>query len=205
MQYRICPQCGQKNSISLFQCEKCDTDISMQPYVEDFSEPRKYIKCPSCGELHEIIGHFKKINVCKKCRSHKIHDCGREQIIVEGEENLVDEEKTENKSEQEPKTFEVVLLNLFDNKRIRLGRGTHLLGASGDCEKEYFWNLQYVSGKHALVEVDDKRIFITDMGSRNHTYINHAPDPLSPHMKIEITEGDIVTLADQDFRVTICR
>lgn len=92
----------------------------------------------------------------------------------------------------------VLLINWVSNIT-----GKHMIGAYGNIESEYFWNLNYVSGKHAVIEVTNTEVYVTDNNSRNFTYING--NRLFPNNKNILVDGDELTLADQKFEVSICR
>ena len=78
-----------------------------------------------------------------------------------------------------------------------------MIGAYGDIETDYFGNLNYVSGRHAVIEVTNKEVSIIDNNSKNFTYING--NRIFPNNKNILIDGDVLTLADQKFEVSICR
>lgn len=57
--------------------------------------------------------------------------------------------------------------------------------------------------KHAVIEVTNTEVYVTDNNSRNFTYING--NRLFPNNKNILVDGDELTLADQKFEVSICR
>lgn len=58
-----------------------------------------------------------------------------------------------------------------------------------------------VSRKHCLITKLDKRYFVQDLGSSNHTFVNGVMIPRYELM--EIKNNDILSIADVDFRVKI--
>ena len=58
-----------------------------------------------------------------------------------------------------------------------------------------------ISKKHAEVLVRDGKYYVRDVGSKNGTYVNGRM--LSKNKEIEISNGDLLKLANEDFLVQI--
>lgn len=58
-----------------------------------------------------------------------------------------------------------------------------------------------ISSRHAQIKLSDNKWFVTDLQSTNSTFINQ--NWLEPDKQYEIRNGDILTLANIDFSVTI--
>jgi pSer/pThr/pTyr-binding forkhead associated (FHA) protein len=58
---------------------------------------------------------------------------------------------------------------------------------------------RYMSGRHARLQTDAGRLWITDLDSKNRTYVNEAPLP--PHQARELAVGDAVRLGTTVLRV----
>lgn len=73
--------------------------------------------------------------------------------------------------------------------------------------KQNYFSIQIqsinVSGRHAVIEVTNKEVSIIDNNSKNFTYING--NRIFPNNKNILIDGDVLTLADQKFEVSICR
>ena len=54
-----------------------------------------------------------------------------------------------------------------------------------------------------MIEVTNTEVYVTDNNSRNFTYING--NRIFPNNRNILVDGDILTLADQKFEVSICR
>ena len=216
MQVRICKKCGTKNPISSFVCEKCNADISMEPFSEQReAEVKMYKICPTCNAHVTVKSKTEILKFCPQCHSDAIHRVGEEQVEVEQEgevekdsesgtdsgENAGSRTESDRKINKEKKG--VILRNRQDGMRVFVGSGTHLLGAYGDCEPDYFWNLQYVSSEHLVIKVAEGRVFVMDHNSRNSSWING--ERLLPDVETELMEGDLLKLADQYFEVEFCR
>lgn len=58
---------------------------------------------------------------------------------------------------------------------------------------------QQISRKHALLEMEKEKIYLTDQGSSNGTFVNGRR--LSAYVKTRLSEGDIVTFADISYQL----
>ena len=109
----------------------------------------------------------------------------------------------EHKSEIKEISY-IEFINNNDGKVIRIGRGKHILGKLGDVESDYFIEKKYIGRQHAMVVVDQTGAFIEDWNSTNGTRIN-GEMIYKRQGKMRIVNEDIVTMADQNFEVRICR
>lgn len=203
MQIRICPKCNENNPVKNIVCQKCRMDLSFVPVKvmedkEELNRIRLYKICPTCKRQVEISDEKEKIKECPFCGNDAIKKLTADSVVKE--EVMADDIKELQKM---PERILVRLINKADGKEVNIYEGEHIIGAYGDCESEYFWNLKYVGGKHAIINVSEEGVFITDNHSRNFTYINRKR--IFPEKKMKIVSGDIITLADQNFEVEICR
>ena len=58
-----------------------------------------------------------------------------------------------------------------------------------------------ISRTHCCIDISGKFVTVTDLGSANGTYLNHVR--LQPNRPSSLNNGDILRLADSDFRVSI--
>lgn len=61
---------------------------------------------------------------------------------------------------------------------------------------------QQISREHALLEVEQDQIYLTDQGSSNGTYINDRK--ISAHVKTRLKSGDVITFADISYQLSYC-
>lgn len=59
-----------------------------------------------------------------------------------------------------------------------------------------------VSGLHARIHTHEGRIWLTDL-SRNGTYLNDAPDPISAHHPVELHDGDRLGVGPYEVLVSL--
>lgn len=58
---------------------------------------------------------------------------------------------------------------------------------------------QQISREHALLEIDQNQIYLTDQGSVNGTYVNNRK--ISAHVKTRLQTGDVITFADISYQL----
>lgn len=58
---------------------------------------------------------------------------------------------------------------------------------------------RYMSARHARLHVDSRKLWITDLDSKNRTYVNDQP--LDPHRARELAAGDTVRMGTTVLRV----
>lgn len=210
MQTRVCEKCGKKNPANRFTCVTCGTDISLLPIeIEDekLTTTIRYFKiCPVCNHEVDIKNEKEKIRQCPYCGNDAIKRL-TEDSVQKQEINQEQTDNIENKgtglNTDEAGISALRLINQRDGRNILIHSGKHMIGAYGDIEPEYFWNLNYVSGQHAVIEVTNTEVYVTDNNSRNFTYING--NRLFPNNRNTLVDGDVLTLANQKFEVSICR
>lgn len=61
---------------------------------------------------------------------------------------------------------------------------------------------QQISREHALLEVEQDQIYLTDQGSANGTYINDRK--ISAHVRTRLKAGDVITFADISYQLSYC-
>jgi pSer/pThr/pTyr-binding forkhead associated (FHA) protein len=77
--------------------------------------------------------------------------------------------------------------------------GTVTLGRKGDGEV-VGTDDRYMSARHARFGNQGGRLEVTDLDSKNRTYVNDVP--LEPHRTHLLSEGDVVRMGGTVLRVT---
>lgn len=109
----------------------------------------------------------------------------------------------EHKSEIKEISY-IEFINNNDGKVIKIGRGKHILGKLGDVESDYFSEKRYIGRQHAMVVVDETGYILRIGTVLNGTRIN-GETIYKRQGKMRIVNEDIVTMADQNFEVRICK
>ena len=56
-----------------------------------------------------------------------------------------------------------------------------------------------MSGRHARLHVAAGKLYVTDLDSKNRTFVNDRPIP--PHEPVPLAVGDLIRLGTTTFRV----
>ena len=98
----------------------------------------------------------------------------------------------------------VELINKDDGKVIRIKPGEYMLGRKGNIESDYFSGKRFIGREHAMIYVNESGFFIQDWDSTNRTRIN-GEFIYKSQGKMRVLDSDVITMADQNFEVRICR
>lgn len=82
-------------------------------------------------------------------------------------------------------------------REIRITDFPCYIGKSMEQNRIVIYN-QAVSRRHALIDKEEGRYFLTDLHSTNGTYLNHLRIP--PEQKVPIQESDEISFADVSYR-----
>lgn len=210
MKIKICDKCGHHNSVNLDYCEKCQHDITFNLCQEEKNEDSDelFVKCPGCGKIIPIKKGMKAVRCSEELCKKKFSVVGEDQIIRRDQlESMIEENGDSQSSDNEDTSIKNILMtNLIDKKIIDIPKGRYILGAKGDIEQAYFASHQFISSKHLIIEITDKKVYVTDT-SRNHTYfkLRYIDNRLPFNTQQEVQDGDVLVLADQPFEVKFCR
>lgn len=232
---RRCKKCNTiETNMSLFRCRVCNEvfpveSIEVDAMKDDTEDRNKwYIKCGSCGAWIAFEDKNDIPTSCPECYEVGINNVGEDSILsleeylletnemrddvqvendkvgkdYSAEDKIRTDEFTEKKDNNSERYIE--LINNGDRKVIRIDQGKHILGKLGDIESDYFSQKKYIGRQHAVVTVDDTGAFIEDWNSTNGTKIN-GEAIYKRQGKMRIVDEDIITMADQNFEVRICK
>jgi len=133
-----------------------------------------YKVCPSCGYKND-----EKEILCKECLTDLT---GVEVVYDQGDEA---EEKT------------IIATDYL----TLIGDGFSIVVKNGDvigrqaAGAEFLKNFKTVSRRHARFSKEGGKWYVEDLNSTNGTYVNNKPIP--PNQKVEIKEGDVISLSSQ--------
>jgi type VI secretion system FHA domain protein len=85
---------------------------------------------------------------------------------------------------------------------LRMTSGAATLGRARDNDLVLDDPERVVSGRHALIEVRDSGVWITDT-SRNGTFLNQATEPLPTHQPMSLHNGDRLAIGAYELLVSI--
>lgn len=166
--FKVCPACGEYNTPALLECKKCETDLTGIKVVDEAilatanasageatasSNSRSHVKICDCGTANPPQA--------RKCSS-----CG---------EDISDVRATESQSSPEV-TQKVVLRSIDASFTFPLDKPVTVIGREAEMQ-QYLETKVYVSRKHAKFTLTNDEIYIENMSSTNHTYVNNTLIP----------------------------
>lgn len=77
--------------------------------------------------------------------------------------------------------------------------GELILGRRAEGSGSFTIPDRYMSGRHARLHLTGGRLFVTDLDSKNRTFVNDAPIP--PHEQIPVGVGDRIRMGNTTLRV----
>lgn len=172
---RVCENCGFHNKIENLECEGCGYDLSfIIPVDEDELEQKK--DAPSTKSTDgEIVGY----GIDADCEeSPNCTTCNDKNTVGSINGNCLIASSGQEAIEIE------------DNL---------IIGRDGIAEP-YLGSSTYVSRKHAIFEIDNGKIYVSD-ASTNGTFINGRR--LEKLVRTEIHDKDKITFADISFEVKL--
>lgn len=90
---------------------------------------------------------------------------------------------------------------VLTGEQVRITESVFRIGRKDDGMDYVVSHNPAISKKHAEVLVRDGKYYVRDVGSKNGTYVNGRM--LSKNKEIEISNGDLLKLANEDFLVQI--
>ena len=180
--YKICPDCGKKNSPGLIECRYCEADLTAVRIFDDATKPEEEIPVEPAAKT-------------EKTELVKICDCGAEnppqarkcKACGEDISDIIATEKL--KACEESFFYELHTLNddfsvVIDKPLIVLGRESEL--------KDYLKNKPFVSRQHAELTVIADKVFIKNLSKTNKTFINN--EEILSDTTVELHGGDEIGL-----------
>lgn len=92
-------------------------------------------------------------------------------------------------------------VNLPRKTEIVIRKNSFVIGRHPDMADEALGFSNALGRKHCRIDLKQDKCFLTDLESKNHTYVNRKCLP--PNTPVEIHDGDRIRMADLDFQVEI--
>ncbi len=161
--------------------------------------------CAGEVSFAEIQEHFER---CGRKMFHRVNS-----LLDLPEDNVIKEPAREKKIEEAlDKTETTVCFVRYKHQKMRkkksgavdvlpeqfvLPKGRYAVGRRQD--QALLLLPQQISREHAVLEVEQKQVFLTDCGSSNGTYVNGRK--ISAHVKTRLNTGDVITFADISYQL----
>ncbi len=105
----------------------------------------------------------------------------------------------ESVSKKEDSVLRLVAINVPNHFEILLDQASTLIGKKAEIVDAVIPFNRMISRKHCRITRKDREYYISDEGSANGTYVNRTK--LIPGQQYRIQRGDMIRLADSDFRI----
>lgn len=169
--FKVCPACGEHNPPALLECKKCETDLTGVKVVDDAflaaqsatpqPDNRCLIKLCDCGA--------ENLPQARKCAS-----CG---------EDISDVRASESKAGVMNSKLSAILRAFDASFFFTITKPVTVIGRESEMS-DYLREKAYVSRKHVKVTIANSELYIENLSSTNHTFVNNvlipsdAPTPL---------------------------
>lgn len=172
--YKICPSCGIKNGPILFECLKCEADLTNIKITDEESETTLSntvdIKIASPSKVFVRIcecGTKNSANV-RKCSS-----CGEDISYA----TPIPDEETEQGS---------FIVSSIDGAFSYKINDTETIIGRENLMSQYLQNKAFVSRNHAKITIENNDLFIENLSTTNFTFINNK----KIFEKVKLNDGD---------------
>lgn len=193
-------------------------------YYDEQAKRPKFIVFPVCGEVqygdtgnwkqrfertvHQMIPKLseKKRNAVLNLMTHVIDESMSYETVME-QLNALGSGMSEALVEKIPPVMDTKLILLYCGKeekiQFEIEDDEFLIGKNPTAVDGVLQISKVVSRVHCKIMKKNRKFFVQDMNSVNHTFVNGEYIPAYEVM--ELCDGDILTLADVDLRVHVTK
>lgn len=171
----------------------------------EIDDDSKY--CDQCGSAILVCPHCGYVGTGKFCpRDGQKMEPNKKKIEPQAESIKVGD--INEKNIEKDMTTRVTIDNIQQVGQISLTHSSgvtlhitsgDILGRGNGPHMDFLSRFNYISRRHIMVTKVDQQWYIRDLGSTNKTKINGTI--IDAHKDMPIKNGDIITLADQEFIV----
>lgn len=175
--YKICPNCGRHNSPLLTECEECEEDLQNVEITDEETEKRKSID----NSQSDSLSTGKMIRICDECgaknpaNANKCVSCGEDISTVLRTKDIQEDTKR------------YILSSLDGSYKYEISEDNIIIGREKEM-KEYLITKSYVSREHAVLSINENKLFVENLSKTNYTFINNKK--INDGEKIELKDGD---------------
>ncbi|TEB07769.1 50S ribosomal protein L40e [Pelotomaculum schinkii] len=178
--YKVCPACGEHNPPVLLECKKCETDLTGVKVVD------------SASELSDTLEKEDSAKVDTQQELVKICDCGahnppQARKCISCGEDISDIRPTATFQKQNI----YALQSVSDDYSFVIDKPVTIIGREAEMQ-DYLAQKPYVSRQHAKFTIVGNEVFIENLSSTNHTFVNNAL--ISKESPTLLKEGDEIGL-----------
>lgn len=165
--YKVCPECGKRNSPNLLECRYCEADLTGVKVVDSTAaESTKDTPSSTATTVETELARICECGVRNAPQARKCKACGEDISDI----LPVQVEKEVKKAfSYELKSYDGAFSVTIDKPLVVVGRETEL--------KEYLQTKVYVSRQHARLTVVADKVFVENMSRTNKTFLNNEEIP----------------------------
>lgn len=199
--YKICPNpgCRKHNKPTAIECAWCEMPLTGVKITDDETEAARLKAEKEKADQQENqdnnmaipVNHSGRMSrICENCGIHnpanarKCSGCGEDISDITPIQDIDLQEKPE-------KNCVFRLKGLTDGFLYEIPEQGSIIGRENDL-KDYLANKSFVSRKHAELRIAEGRLFIKNLNSMNHTFINNVK--IEDNTETEVHPGDEIGL-----------
>ena len=161
--YKICPSCHTKNAPNLFECVNCEADLTGVKITDE--------------EKEEALRSLTGSEPTKQARMIRLCECGTKNPPNTRKcsacgESIIDISPTEDTEEKKSDEVVCVLSSLDGKCAYKISDGKLTVGRE-NVMSDYLSSKSYVSRMHAIITLQDGRLFIENVSKTKNTYVNN--------------------------------
>jgi len=165
--YKVCPECGKRNSPNLLECRYCEADLTGVKVVDSTAaESTKDTPSSTATTVETELARICECGARNAPQARKCKVCGEDISDI----LPVQVEKEAKKAfSYELRSYDGAFSVTIDKPLVVVGRETEL--------KEYLQTKVYVSRQHARLTVVADKVFVENMSRTNKTFLNNEEIP----------------------------
>jgi ribosomal protein L40E len=167
--FKLCPTCHEHNPPALLECKKCGTDLTGFEVVDDaiLAAQHKPVQ-----NSFAAGGHSRLVKVCdcgaeNPPQARKCSACG---------EDMSDVGVTESRTMGTMPVTKAVFRTVDGSFSFTIEKPVTVIGRESEMSG-YLKAKTYVSRRHAKLVIANGDIYIENLSSTNHTFVNNARIP----------------------------
>lgn len=189
--FRKCPDCGEINPPHLLACKACGSDsLVLEPLFDDAISEKADVELVHEEDANNSKANTIMVRICE-CG---VHNPVRQRVCSGCGEDISDVipiEETADADSQIRDTIHYIISSLDGECAFELNDNLTVIGREG-AMKEYLETKKYVSRKHAEILLEAGKLYIKNLNSTNHTFINN--ERVLDDKYQEIKDGDEIGL-----------
>ncbi|MDR0886581.1 MAG: FHA domain-containing protein [Clostridiales Family XIII bacterium] len=194
-QEKICPSCGNHLKSDMNFCTACGTRLPATPVAVQPAPPQSQAVF-STPQMNQVVSSYSSDDFTSEAD---------ETTILGAYDNYADDETTLLSAatpQYSGPVYQAVLVRSDNAEKIFVNVPNFILGRSPESTNYHVQGSTVVSRKHAQLQTDGAgNYYITDLGTKNKTYVNNTEIPLNT--PIQVRSGDVMILADIEFKVLV--